>query len=263
MSNMIVRVFRNELSKHWRTKLPYFGIVASGLVCLLAFAVMARQGDVGNGWGYVSMSMQMVFSDIGPLFVVVFAAMLIAEETGSGTVRVVLSCPVGRWEFYIAKVMTGLLYALIVSLSSLVISFCLGAVHYTFGEVSDSIGLIYGKKEVIRNILTALLLSWLPLAAVVLFGIFISTLIKKSGQAVAVAIGLISLLDLTKHLLGIESYVFTRYLVFSWGVFNQVAQGVDYQWFPGVWKMAGVSIAYIIVLFAAGLLVFSRRDFNG
>ena len=39
MRNMVVRLLRNEIAKVSRTKLPYFGIFAACLVCILAFVV--------------------------------------------------------------------------------------------------------------------------------------------------------------------------------------------------------------------------------
>jgi ABC-type transport system involved in multi-copper enzyme maturation permease subunit len=220
-------------------------------------------GETLNAWGYTCLSMQLVFTDIGLIFIAVFASMLIAEETAFGTARAVLSSPVLRWEFYTAKVLTGLLYAVAMSIISLIISACLGSWNYEFGDVTDSMGLIYSNKEVLVNFLMAFFLSWIPLAALVMYGIFVSTIVKKSGQAVAVTIGTIYLIDFTKHIVGIDSYIFTRYIGFSWRIFNQVAQGVDYQWTPQVWHMLAMSLIYCFVMFAAGLVIFSKRDLNG
>jgi len=265
MRNMVAPLLYNEITKASRTKLPYFGIIAAAIICVLTFVVtkaIASQETL-NGWGYASLSMQWVFSDIGLIFVAVFSAMLIAEETSSGTARTVLSAPVSRWEFYLAKVLTGLIYAMLVSIASLIMSVFLGSLHYQFGDIADSAGLVYAKREVLANFLIAFFLSWLPLASTVLYGIFISTIVRKTGQAVAVAIGTIYLIDFTKHFIGIDSYVFTRYLGFSWGIFHQVAQGVDYQWLPGTWRMVAVSLVYCFVAFTLGLAIFARRDFNG
>ena len=63
--------------------------------------------------------MQLVFTDLGPIFIVVFAAMLLAEETGTGTIRAALAAPVHRWEFYLAKAVIGLLYMMVLSAAAL------------------------------------------------------------------------------------------------------------------------------------------------
>jgi ABC-type transport system involved in multi-copper enzyme maturation permease subunit len=96
-----------------------------------------------------------------------------------------------------------------------------------------------------------------------MYGIFISTIVKKSGQAVAVTIGTIYLIDFTKHIIGIDAYIFTKHISFSWQIFHQVTQGVDYQWTPQVWNMIAMSLIYFFAMFAAGLVIFSKRDFNG
>ncbi len=263
MPNMVIPLLRNEITKAVRTKLPYFGLFAVSLVCLLAFVVTKETTRENlNAWGYVSLSMQLVFTDIGLIFIAIFSAMLIAEETGFGTARTILSAPVSRWEFYVAKVLTGLLYAAITSIVSLGISVCLGLLNYKFGDVSDSMGLIYGQKEVLGNFLLAFFLSWIPLAAVVTYGVFISTIVKKSGQAVAVTIGTIYIIDFTKHILGIDSYIFTRYIGYSWRTLNQVAQGIPCQWSPELWRMIDISLIYCFITFVAGLTIFVKRDLN-
>jgi hypothetical protein len=147
-------------------------------------------------------------------------------------------------------------------ITALSVSICLGLLNYKFGDVADSMGLIYGQKEVIRNLILAFFLSWIPLAAVVTYGVFISTIVRKPGQAVAVTIGTIYVIDFTKHIIGIDSYIFTKYIGFSWRVFNQIAQGVDYQWSPQVWKMITMSLIYCFITFAAGLTIFAKHDLN-
>lgn len=264
MANMVMPLLRNEVTKAIRTKLPYFGLFVASLTCLLAFAVFKEMsGENLNAWGCVSLSMQLVFNDIGLIFIAIFAAMLIAEETGFGTVRMILSAPISRWEFYLAKVLTGLLYAGVMSIVSLAVSLCMVLLNYKFGDVTDSMGLIYGQKEVLGNFLLAFFLSWIPLMAVVTYGVFISTIVRKSGQAVAVTIGTIYVIDFTKHIIGIDSYIFTKYIGYSWRIFNQVAQGVGYQWSPEIWRMITMSLIYCFITFAAGLTIFSRRDLNG
>jgi len=265
MRNAVMPLLCNEIAKTSRMKLPYLGIFAALLVCLLVFFVTeeAVGGTTLNGWGYVGLSMQSVFVDVGLICVAIFSAMLIAEERNSGTVRVVLSSGVLRWELYAAKVLMGLVYMVVISAFALVVSICLGALKYEFGDVADSAGLVYETKQVLANFLLAYFLGWLPLISAVLFGVFVSAIAKKSGQAVAVVVGLIILTATIKHLIGIGPYVFTTYLGSSWGIFHEVAQGVDYQWLPEIWKMVCVSVIYCVATFTAGLAIFARTDLNG
>jgi ABC-type transport system involved in multi-copper enzyme maturation permease subunit len=235
MPSQLLPLLRNETVKAIRRKLPYFGLLMGGLICVLTCVVADEIGtaNTANAWGYVALSMQLVFTDIGLIFVLVFAAMLMADETRSGTIRAALAAPLYRWEFYVAKAATGLLYMVAMSFVCLVLSIVLARV-----------------------------LSWVPLAAIVCYGLFLSTIIRSSGAAVAVSIGTLYVIDFTKHLVGLDPYIFTRYMVYPWQVLGQVAQGVSYQWRPEVWKMLGLCGVYGVVAFVGGLVLFLRQDLN-
>src|ERR1044071_7165282 len=124
MSSQFVPLLRNEVTKALHRKLPYFGILAVGLVSVVTYFVAGRLSSAANAnaWGYVAFGMQIMFSDIGPIFVIVFPAMLLAEETGTGTIRAALAAPVHRWESYLAKAAIGLLYMLVLSTTALLFS---------------------------------------------------------------------------------------------------------------------------------------------
>src|SRR5580765_3689370 len=134
MDSQFLPLLRNEITKALRRKLPYFGLFAVALVCLISFFVIGRlsREASANGWGYLAFSMQLVFTDIGPIFIIVFSGMSLAEETGTGTICAVLSAPVHRWELYLAKATVGLLYMVILSLAALLFSVALAKIHYHF-----------------------------------------------------------------------------------------------------------------------------------
>jgi ABC-2 type transport system permease protein len=206
--------------------------------------------------------MQFVFADIGPIFTTVFSAMLLSEETGTGTIRAALAAPVHRWELYLAKAVAGLLYALVLSVAALLFSAVLAQVHYHFSDVGDSFGVVYGWEQMMREFLLGWALSWIPLGALVMFGLFVSTIIRSPGAAVAVGISCLVIIDLTKNFVGLDPYIFTKYIGFSWTALQQFAQGMDYQWFPEVWEMTITSGVFAIAAFVAGLIVFVKEDLN-
>jgi ABC-type transport system involved in multi-copper enzyme maturation permease subunit len=96
----------------------------------------------------------------------------------------------------------------------------------------------------------------------VMYGILISTVIRTPGAAVAVGITTLFIIDFTKHLMGLDPYIFTRYINYSWLNLQQIAQGMDYQWRPEVWKMITLSGVSAVIAFGAGLIIFVRRDLN-
>jgi ABC-2 type transport system permease protein len=264
MHNQFILLLRNEVAKAARRKLSYFGILAVGLACVVAyfFAGQLSNAATANAWGYVSFSMQVVFADIGPIFIIVFAAMLLAEETSTGTIRAALAAPVHRWELYLAKAVTGLFYMMVLSAAALLFSAALAKIHYQFGAVGDSFGVVYGRNQVMQQFLMGYALSWIPLTALVMFGLLISTMVRSPGAAVAVGISTLYLIDFTKPLVGLDPYIFTRYISYSWLNLLQIAQGMDYQWRQEVWKMIALSGVSAIVTFSAGLILFVRQDLN-
>lgn len=264
MRSQLLPLLRNETAKAIRRRLPYFGLLMGGLICVLTYVATSEMGsaDASNAWGYVALSMQLVFADIGLIFILVFAAMLMADETRTGTIRAALAAPLSRWEFYLAKAAVGLLYMIAMSLVCLALSAALASVHYDFGPVGDSLGEVYSHKTILANLLFAWVLSWVPLAAIVFYGLFLSTIVRSSGAAVAVSIGTLYVIEFTKHLVGVDPYLFTRYITYPWQIVGQAAQGMTYQWQPEVWKMLGLCGVYGVVAFACGLTLFLRQDLN-
>ena len=206
--------------------------------------------------------MQLVFTDLGPIFIITFAAMLVAEETGAGTIRAALAAPVHRWELYLAKAVIGLFYMMVLSAAALLCSATLAKIHYHFGAIGDSAGVVYSRNQVMQQFLLSYALSWIPLSALVMYGILISTVVRASGAAVAVGISTLFVIEFTKHLAGLDPYIFTRYITYSWLNLLQIAQGMDYQWRPEVWKMIELSGVSAAVTFIVGLIIFVRQDLN-
>jgi len=264
MSSQFMPLLRNEIAKAARRRLPYFGIFAVGLVCVIIYFVAGQINNsaTANAWAYLGFSMQLVFTDIGPIMIISFAARLVAEETGTGTIRAALAAPVYRWELYLAKAVTGMAYMLVLSAAALLFSAALASVHYRFGAVGDSVGVIYSRSQAMREFLAGYILSWIPLSALVMYGLVISTLIRTTGAATSVGISSLFIIEFTKHLVGLDPYIFTRDINYSWLTLQQLALGMDYQWRPEVWKMMTLSGVSAIVAFGVGLVVFWQRDLN-
>ena len=264
MTSQFIPLLRNEVVKAVRRKLSWFGIFMMGLLCTIIYLIAGQLSNTAtaNAWGYVGFSMQLVFTDLGPIFIIVFAAMLVAEETGAGTIRAALAAPVHRWELYLAKAVIGLFYMMVLSAAALLFSATLAKIHYHFGAVADSAGVVYGRNQAMQQFLLSYALSWIPLSALVMYGILISTIVRTPGAAVAVGISTLFVIEFTKHLAGLDPYIFTRYITYSWLNLLQIAQGMDYQWHPEVWKMIELSGVSAVVTFVAGLILFVRQDLN-
>lgn len=106
------------------------------------------------------------------------------------------------------------------------------------------------------------MLSTLERKSIDVYGLLISTMIRSSGAAVAVGISSLFLIEFTKHLVGLDPYIFTRYIAYSWLTLLEFAQGMDYQWCPKVWNMIELCGISAVVTFVAGLIIFVRQDLN-
>ncbi len=265
MATAMLPLLRNEWTKAVHRKLPYLGVLAAVTVCVL-FWVATRQIDRRqqfNGWSFVQYEAIGGLSNVGLMFVAIFGAALVAEERGSGAIRVVLSAPLRRWQFFLAKVITALVYMTVLVVAVLAVSFALGLLRHSFGDVADEAGVIYGRTEVLANLALAVALEWLCLAAAACYGLFLSVLARNAGQAIGAVIGIGVLIEATKSVIGIQPYVFTTYVGQAWVKFGQVAQGLDYMWKPEIWWIVLVPAAWCAVFLAAGVLILQRRDLNG
>ncbi|HUA64379.1 MAG TPA: ABC transporter permease [Alphaproteobacteria bacterium] len=264
MNSQFLPLLRNEISKAARRRLPYFSFFCVGLLCGAIYLAAGRLSSeaTANGWGYLAFSMQLVFTDLGPIFIINFAALLLSQETGAGTIRAALAAPVHRWELFTAKAAIGLLYMVAISVAALLFSIALAKVNYNFSAVGDSFGVVYSRTEALHEFLLGYALSWIPLIPLAAFGLFISTIVRTPGTAVSVATAILLIIDFTKNLVGLGPYIFTKDITFPWVVLLQLAQGTDYEWRPEIWNMIMLSGGFAVVAFGAGLIIFVRQDLN-
>lgn len=261
MSN-VMKIFQNEMVKTLRSKFPLWGFLAISVVCFSSYTINNDISQGLNAWAYISYSQQMVFSDIGIIFIVVFAATLLSEEIYSGTIKQVLASPICRHDIFASKMLTGILYAIVLSLFSLILSVILALTRYNFGNISDFTGTIYFWPEVLTNFILTLLLSWLPLSVAVAYGLLISAIVSNPGRAVAVTVGSMYTLDFAKHALNIESFIFTRFIGYPWSIFSELAQGVEYQWVQALKEMLPFCAINFVIMYALAYIIFTKKDYN-
>jgi ABC-type transport system involved in multi-copper enzyme maturation permease subunit len=151
---------------------------------------------------------------------------------------------------------------LALSLLAFVLSVAFAKIHYSFGAVGDNFGVVYPRGVAMREFITGFALSWIPLVALVAYGLLVSTIVRTPGAAVAVGISALAIIDFTKHLLGLDPYIFTRYIIYPWSTLQQLSQGMDYQWQTDVGKMILLSAVSAVVTFGIGLTIFVREDLN-
>ncbi|MCX7717957.1 MAG: ABC transporter permease [Candidatus Sumerlaeaceae bacterium] len=269
MLGRVARLYRSELTKAWRTKLPYVGLVASALMALVArqsVEGLSRPGTI-TAPSYFAASVNMSTTIIVPIFATIFAAMLVAGETSRGTLRTILVRPVTRREFLTAKLLSGMTYLFLLMLANVVPALVIASGYPAVAYADRGIGLP-GPAQQVGIFALALALTLIPQAATVCFGFFISTLAPNVATAIGLAVGLLLSLEPIKQFVRfgafeLETWLFTSYYDTAIGIADSKASGIYEVWGQWkVWMLLGTSLVSSLVFLAVAYRVFARRDLN-
>lgn len=256
------RLYAAEMAKVWRTRFPYLGLVASALMALIAkqsLEGMSRSGGITVA-NYLTASINMSATLIVPIFVTIFSAMLVASESGRGTLRTVLTRPVTRAEFLTAKLLMAETYLLLLMAANLVPALLI-ARGYPLISPGDEDVLIPGAAGQAGIIATAILLTLLPLAATVCFGFCVSALSSNPATAIGVAVGLLLSIEPVKHIIGLEPWIVSSYYDTAMGIAAEKTDGIYASWAQAkVYWLLGVSAVTAVLFTALGYWSFLRRD---
>src|SRR3989339_837337 len=180
MLSRIWSLTKIELFKFYRQRIFFISLVLVALVVALSVLMESVQA---SGKGPVN--------GIGPLIagclngfrlvtflILVIGALLVASETTFGTIRTILIAPVRRSELVLAKAITVIILALFFTLLIETISFGLSWMVYGFRDITDPTfpEIIHlARSEMLIYVLYTFLHILLPLVAIGLMGLFIST----------------------------------------------------------------------------------------
>ncbi|MBN2490660.1 MAG: ABC transporter permease [Planctomycetes bacterium] len=276
---------RAEMTKLWRQRLPWVGLgLAVGVAVLAAWmnaeVVPELRGAAAvprNAFRFFAIGLRYGIA-MGGFFLVLVAGLMVAAETGQGTLKMVLVRPVKRTEVFLAKVLTVFQYALVlllaVSLSAaLVAGACPGS---DFGAVIDPEyadplhPYIYSDAaEMWGHLLRAVALLVLPLAAAAVVGLTVSVLVENPGVASGTAVVAFLGLEIVKVFLERRpalQYLFNNYLPsIVDNSYVRVLQGAsegltDAFWPAGLWWWnVWVPLGTAGALLIGSLLLFERK----
>ncbi|HLD36382.1 MAG TPA: ABC transporter permease [Planctomycetota bacterium] len=200
MLSRIWSLTKIELFKFYRQRIFFISLVLVALVVALS-VLMEKISPSGKG----------PVNGIGPLIagclngfrlvtflILVIGALLVASETTFGTIRTILIAPIRRSELVLAKAITVIILALFFTLLIEAIAFGLSWFVYGFHDITDPTfpEIVHlARSEMLLYVLYTFLHILLPLAAIGLMGLFISTLVENAGISVAISIILYLVLD--------------------------------------------------------------------
>ena len=272
MIGRIYKLILNELIKHSRSKISYLGIICiilSSLVMVKSIAFTSSELQY-NGFSFLITTMLGVCTSILPLFATIFSSIIVANEATRGTLRVILTQPVRRIEFLIAKWIISIFYMLFLLSIALLIIVIYAQFTYDFKDITEENLIVYTKTEMIFSLFKSFLFLLFPLIATVTYGFFISVISKNVAVAVGGAVGTLFTIEPIKHLLkfkyfNLTNYIFTSYLDLPLIMSSDMASGVGNPWksdLSDINKLVIVSLIYIVLCWGLSLVVFLKRDLN-
>ena len=272
---------RLEIFKLARRARSYLGFVAlaamAGLVVLgLAKGRPPFEESFGQGFmtvgsylngGFVAwflLRMAMMF--FLPLFACVVAGDLISGEAADGTLRTVLSRPVGRASLYAAKFAVSVLYAAALTFFVGIAAYAIGTaflgrgvlVTFQEGTMLGAQGIyVYSESEGLARLTGAYAFASLGVLSVAAIAFFLSAILSNSLGAIGGAMmafiifGILGVIDYFKP---IRPCLFTTHIdTWRWIFIRPIP-------WAEIMRSLGVLAAYVVTFFAAGLAIFARKD---
>ncbi len=272
MLSRILKLLKNEIIKHSKSKIAYLGIICvvlSTLVIVKGIGITSTELKI-TGFSFLVTTMIGISTSILPLFAIIFSSIIVANESTRGTLKVILTQPVKRIEFLVAKWLMAVIYMLLLLLIPIVIAVLCGYFAYDFQDITEDNLVIYTKMEMFVALIKSFVFLLFPLLATVTYGFFISVLSRNVAVAVGGAVGTLFTIEPIKHLLkfkyfNLSDYVFTSYLDLPLVMSSDVAIGVGNPWksdLTEIYRLVIVSVVYIVLCWLLSILVFQRRDLN-
>ncbi|MBI4567817.1 MAG: ABC transporter permease, partial [Planctomycetes bacterium] len=173
-------------------------LVAFGLTMLVTVAVglshgARHEGDTEVLNGFACMAEAAKHGNFfASAFLLMYAATLMSREAAGATLKTVLTRPVRRVHFFLAKAVTLAAAAALFLLAVMLASHLLGGVQYGYGDVytfseGRPVNLQIAYEELWRLQLLTFALAYPPLLAVTAFGLFWSVWLDNVGAAVIAA----------------------------------------------------------------------------
>ncbi|HOK53654.1 MAG TPA: ABC transporter permease subunit [Armatimonadota bacterium] len=223
-------------------------------------------GNILNGGFTAWFLLKLMMALFLPLFACVVIGDMVSGEANDGTLRTMLSRPVGRGKILFSKFIVSVLYVIALTFFIGVAGYMLGAIFLgrgalvTFqeGTALGAQGIyIYPEAEGLLRLLGAYAYASVAVLSVASIAFFISAFVTNSLGAIGGAMVLYiasNLLGIIKYFEPIKDYLFTTHMG-NFGLFfiNEIPKG-------DLLKSLGILFAYILAFLAAGLFVFHRKD---
>jgi ABC-2 type transport system permease protein len=187
-----------------------------------------------------------------------FAGDSIASVAGWGNLRFLLTRPIGRTRFVVAKLIVAAFYAVLATTLILVSGLIAGGIAFGYESISVPIlGISMSVGSILGHILLAGVLAAWGIAGVAAFAFMLSAMMDNSAGAIMGAVGLYIVTSILGAIdsIGPIRYGFPTYYNGAWAdLFRGQSFGGD------MVRNVVAQIPYVIVFVGIGLWWFRRKD---
>lgn len=233
----------------------------------------AVDGNILNGYFICYVVLQLLLVHV-PLLIALIAADMISGEANMGTLRVLMTKPISRWEFILAKFSASAVYTILlliwVAIQALLLSMLIFGTDDMF-IMKSSYAVVIKADDVFWRYAGAFCFAALAMTTVAALGFLLSLFADNSiGPIVAtMSVIIVSTILSTMSIPlfnAIKPYLFTSHMI-TWKEFFDLKVNDMNEAIPGtiqnpqkLWNSAMVLMAHIIVFVAAAGIIFKRKD---
>lgn len=262
----IITLFEIEISKHKHQRFPVFSLIFT-IIFTLAAALLRNSLSGGeslsmgkaNGWQILTFASAWGIQ-LATLMMLILSINLFAEEYSERTIKNILSKPVSRTQFLLAKILT-LIFLVFIFVSMIMLaSFICGAILGSFGNLQERGYVLIKWQTIFTNLAIAYLLTIFTMSVVAVFGTFISVFMPKPGIAIGVSVCVYFALNVAAQFDAVKNFIFAHYTSFPIDTAKDISYGLAASWTPKIYWCFLTDLGWLVVLIYLANFILKRKD---
>lgn len=254
----ILTLLKFETMRLLTSKLSLLYAAIYGLSFLISayfYSVYGSEGSVlvtSNGQSFAIQHLQASFLFTG-VFVAIYASSLILQERTKGTIKNILTRPVTRGVFFVARALSLTVFVIFISFMMIVIGYIVGIACFGWGDYMEFATLRYPPIEGVFQTLKAALAFSYAYLGYGMMALVVSMFMDQMISSVTVMTLLIMVGQYAEVLPNLKAGVIMHQMLFYHIDLFQESQAVI------IWNGFVIGL-YIIVFFILGLVTFRQQN---
>lgn len=180
-----------------------FTFIITALAFLIVLTTNFQSGPAAvkpTGQFLPYIMLRVISGQILPIFIIILVIDMFTKELQEGTFKITILHPVSRSQYLLSKVMTLFLLVMMLLVFTMGISYIIGTLTFGWGDTLSINHINYSTFDGILKILSSYAITILPLTAFGLIIVVLSLILKSTGVAVGLSIGMLFILDIIQQL---------------------------------------------------------------